>query len=145
MTAVKSEPLPGWVEGTNGPTGLMIGAARGVIRTMHCNPDYPSDLVPVDTAINALIVAAWDRAQMQTNHIEFMNVCLSHKNLPTWGENLETGKRIFYENPLCFSLWYPDGSIKSNYYHHLFAVLFFHYLPAYLIDMGLVLIGQKPL
>lgn len=29
VTASWKEPFPGWVEGLNGPTGLMIGAARG--------------------------------------------------------------------------------------------------------------------
>lgn len=29
MTAAWKEPYPGWVEGLNGPTGLMIGGARG--------------------------------------------------------------------------------------------------------------------
>ncbi|GBP15412.1 Fatty acyl-CoA reductase 2, partial [Eumeta japonica] len=53
------EPLPGWIEGVNGPTGLMIGAARGVIRSMHCNPDYSSTIIPVDKAINGMIVAGY--------------------------------------------------------------------------------------
>jgi alcohol-forming fatty acyl-CoA reductase len=34
VSAAWKEPFPGWVEGVNGPTGLMIGAGRGVIRTM---------------------------------------------------------------------------------------------------------------
>lgn len=29
VTAAWKEPYPGWVEGMNGPTGLIIGAARG--------------------------------------------------------------------------------------------------------------------
>lgn len=29
VTASWKEPFPGWIEGLNGPTGLMIGAARG--------------------------------------------------------------------------------------------------------------------
>lgn len=29
VTASWKEPYPGWVEGMNGPTGLMVGAARG--------------------------------------------------------------------------------------------------------------------
>lgn len=29
VTAAWKEPYPGWVEGMNGPTGLMVGAARG--------------------------------------------------------------------------------------------------------------------
>uniref|UniRef100_T1GXP4 Fatty acyl-CoA reductase C-terminal domain-containing protein n=1 Tax=Megaselia scalaris TaxID=36166 RepID=T1GXP4_MEGSC len=28
------EPVPGWVDNLNGPTGLMVGAAKGVIRSI---------------------------------------------------------------------------------------------------------------
>lgn len=31
----------------NGPTGLMIGAARGVVRSMHCNPDFPAGIFSI--------------------------------------------------------------------------------------------------
>lgn len=55
------KPIPGWIEGMNGPTGLAIGAARGVIRSMHCNPDYNIDAIPVDVTINGIIAIAWQR------------------------------------------------------------------------------------
>lgn len=70
---------------------------------------------------------------------------LAHDKQLTWGQAVEKGREFFYKNPLCFSLWYPDGSIKSNYWHHLFCVIFFHYLPAYCIDGLLVLMRRKPL
>lgn len=123
----------------------MIGAARGVIRSMHCNPDYTSTVIPVDKAINGMIVAGYFRAQSLSNNIEFCNLCINSKALYTWGECIDTGKRLFYETPLSFALWYPDGSIKKNYYHHLFCVIFFHYLPAYFIDFLLLLLGRKRL
>lgn len=80
----------------------------------------------------------------------FVFLCLFSKTLAhdkqlTWGQAVEQGKQLFYKNPLCFSLWYPDGSIKSNYWQHLFSVIFFHYLPAYFIDGLLVLMRRKPL
>lgn len=63
----------------------------------------------------------------------------------TWGESIEEGKKQFYKNPLSYSLWYPDGSIKSSYFVHMFSVIFFHYLPAYLIDFLLIILRKKPL
>lgn len=144
VTAARKEPKAGWIQGVNGPTGLMIAAARGVLRTMHCNPDFPATIIPVDTAINALIVSAWDYGVNPQNGVNFINVCVSNKLLMTWGESIESGKRFFYQTPLSLSLWYPNGSIKKNYYEHLFCVIFFHYLPAYFIDFFLLLFGQKP-
>jgi len=54
------EPLPGWTDNVNGPTGLLIGAGKGVIRTMYCNENGYADYLPVDIAVNALLLAAWN-------------------------------------------------------------------------------------
>lgn len=67
------------------------------------------------------------------------------ENAMTWGQSIEEGKKQFYKNPLSYSLWYPDGSIKSSYLVHMFCVIFFHYLPAYLIDFLLLVFRKKPL
>lgn len=58
VTAAWREPIPGWVDNLNGPTGLLVGAGKGVIRSMHCKPDLDADLVPVDVAINSLVILA---------------------------------------------------------------------------------------
>ncbi|XP_073847723.1 putative fatty acyl-CoA reductase CG5065 [Musca autumnalis] len=145
VTAAWKEPLPGWIESINGPTGLMIGGARGVIRTMYCNPDNSSTIIPVDTAINGMIVAAVQRAQQQkSTAVEFINMSISNKSLQTWGECIETGKRLFYKTPLSFSLWYPNGDITKSYFYFKFCVIFFHYLPAYFLDFLLLLFRRKP-
>ncbi|XP_030370365.1 putative fatty acyl-CoA reductase CG5065 [Scaptodrosophila lebanonensis] len=146
VTAAIQEPLPGWIEGVNGPTGLMIGAARGVIRSMHCNPNYRSTVIPVDKAINGMILCGYRRGNdnLKSNQVQFCNLCITSKALMSWGESIETGRKFFYETPLSFALWYPGGSIKKNYYHHLLCVIFFHYLPAYFIDFWLMVFGQKP-
>lgn len=119
----------------------------GVVRSMHCNPDYPADVLPVDIAINAIITAAWERGRKENEfkEIEYRNITLAHDKQLTWGQAVERGQEFFYKNPLCFSLWYPAGSIKSNYWQHLFCVIFFHYLPAYFIDGLLILLRKKPL
>lgn len=43
----------------NGPIGIMVGGAKGVIRTMLCNGEYRSEVIPVDIAINGLIAIAY--------------------------------------------------------------------------------------
>lgn len=62
VTAALNEPLPGYVDNLNGPTGLLLGAGKGVLRSMHCKPAYKADLIPVDLACNGLIVIAWHLA-----------------------------------------------------------------------------------
>jgi len=49
------EPVVGWVDNLNGPTGLMVAAGKGVIRSMHCKADYNAEVIPVDMAINSVI------------------------------------------------------------------------------------------
>lgn len=53
------EPVPGWVDNLNGPTGLMVGAAKGVIRSMLVDLRNKSEIIPVDYAINGLITIAY--------------------------------------------------------------------------------------
>ncbi|XP_048004906.1 putative fatty acyl-CoA reductase CG5065 isoform X3 [Leguminivora glycinivorella] len=50
-----ADPIPGWVDNLNGPVGLIIGAGKGVIRTMLCDPSIYAQVIPVDGAINAII------------------------------------------------------------------------------------------
>lgn len=47
--------MPGWVDNLNGPVGVMIGAGKGVIRTMLCDGTLSAQVIPVDIAINAII------------------------------------------------------------------------------------------
>jgi len=53
------EPVPGWINSTNGPSGFLMGAAKGVIRRLPLSLDVVYDYIPVDMVINELIVAAW--------------------------------------------------------------------------------------
>lgn len=41
-------------------------------------------------------------------------------------------------------LWYPGGRITSSKILHWLTMLFFHFIPAYLLDAVIVLTGNKP-
>lgn len=51
-----TEPVPGWVDNLNGPVGVMLGAGKGVIRTMLCDGSLTAQVIPVDIATNAIII-----------------------------------------------------------------------------------------
>lgn len=70
--------------------------------------------------------------------------CADHRKVP-WGEVIAMSKRIAYDYPMETGLWYPDGTITTNRFHHEFNVILFHWLPAYLIDFILFICGQKRL
>jgi fatty acyl-CoA reductase len=40
--------------------GLLIGAGKGVIRSMYCNQEEYADYLPVDITVNGVLLAAWN-------------------------------------------------------------------------------------
>jgi len=55
-----NEPLPGWIDNLYGPTGIVTGVMTGIIKSLPCNLNAVTDLVPADLTVNALIAASWD-------------------------------------------------------------------------------------
>lgn len=53
------EPCEGWVDNLNGPIGIMVGGAKGVIRSMLCDGDLIAEVIPVDIAINGLLLVPY--------------------------------------------------------------------------------------
>jgi len=43
----------------------MVGAAKGVIRSMMCNGEFNAEVIPVDVAINGLITIAYTFATLK--------------------------------------------------------------------------------
>jgi len=145
VTSSLREPIPGWVDNFNGPTGLMIGAGKGVIRTMHCNPDLCVDIVPVDMAINALIVIAKDTSEKKnTKEVSVVHITAARDNPITWQEAIDIGKKHFLNYPFSICLWYPGGGFQSNYLMFIICAFFYHWIPAYLIDFLMRLTRNKP-
>lgn len=52
------DPFPGWVDSLNGVVGIFYAAGKGVLRSMLADPESRCEYIPVDTAINALILIA---------------------------------------------------------------------------------------
>ncbi|XP_012234937.2 putative fatty acyl-CoA reductase CG5065 isoform X2 [Linepithema humile] len=139
------EPLPGWVDNLNGIVGLLIAAGKGVVRSMHCNGRYHIEAIPVDIAINNLIVIAYrvGTKQEKSKSIPVFNVTQGRITEMTFDETLELGRRVYYEYPFDGQVWYPDGNIRSNKFVHNLFVFFFHIIPAYFIDFLMLIFRQK--
>lgn len=73
------EPKPGWVDNLNGPTGIVVAAGKGVLRTMYCKVEMNCDGVPVDMAINSLIIIAKHLGESpKSDKPQFVNVSLGN-------------------------------------------------------------------
>ena len=147
VTPAVSEPIPGWVDSLNGPMGIMIAGTKGVLRSMLVDKKAKAEVIPVDTAINAIIIVAKVHAN-QTERPTVMpvyNLSVHESKKLTLGEMFGTFKKIGREIPFTGSLWYPNGEPTLNVYVHAINVFFFQLIPAYLIDFLFFCTGQKRL
>ncbi|KAG9511028.1 putative fatty acyl-CoA reductase, partial [Fragariocoptes setiger] len=63
VIAAWREPIRGWVDNLNGPTGLLLAIGKGLLRTMQVDRKNRADIVPVDVVVNTMISVAWKTAQ----------------------------------------------------------------------------------
>ncbi|CAG9853653.1 unnamed protein product [Phyllotreta striolata] len=140
-----SEPVPGWVDSLNGPIGLLVGAGKGVIRSMHCKGENTGQFVPVDYAINASICIAYLVGTNQTGRkdVPVYNLTTSSAVSITYREILDKGRSLVRDNPFEMQIWYPDGDIRSSKFVHNIYSFFYHWLPAILIDFLMIIFRQK--
>lgn len=145
VTPAGLEPMPGWVDSLNGPMGLLVAAGKGVLRSMHCRSDLNAHVVPVDLAINAMIVIAYNigSAPEQPKEIPVYNFTNNGVIQMTWGEVLERGRNVAYNYPFEMMIWYPDGDMRSSYLWHRICCIFMHWIPAYFIDFLMFIFRQK--
>ncbi|XP_076272886.1 putative fatty acyl-CoA reductase CG5065 [Rhynchophorus ferrugineus] len=138
------EPMPGWVDSLNGPMGLLVAAGKGVLRSMHCVGSNKAQVIPVDYAINASIVIAYKLgSEKPKNDVPVYNLTQDGVISITMGEVLDMGKEIVYRNPFEMQVWYPDGDIRSSKLVHTLCCIFMHWLPAFFIDLLMLIFRQK--
>lgn len=124
VVASWKEPETGWIENMNGPTGFMIGGAKGIIRTMLCHTNTLIDLVPCDLAVNAIIALAWRVGVENPSKPIFVNITESGENPLTWKEALAAGRKHAFD--------YPFSGISIRTYLHYRASVTYNtisYLP----------------
>lgn len=139
------EPIPGWTDNINGPTGLLIGAGKGVIRTMWCNSSAYGDFLPVDVAVNGMLISTWHNIKDKKINTRVTHMTSSNEIKVSWAEIIELGRWVIENRlPLNGVAWYPGGSMKSNYYLHYLCFLLFHMVPAILVDCLLFCLGYPP-
>ncbi|XP_072948457.1 putative fatty acyl-CoA reductase CG5065 [Epargyreus clarus] len=138
------EPMPGWVDNLNGPTGVMLVATKGVIHSMLCYEEYQIDGVPLDITVNGCILLGYLTALEKSSEIRICNVTQSGVNAINWKTAINIGYNLTYEYPYSQFLWVPWGAPSRSWLWHNIKAFFFHFLPAYFIDILVFLLGKKP-
>ncbi|XP_039752663.1 fatty acyl-CoA reductase wat-like [Pararge aegeria] len=148
------EPLQGWIDNVYGPTGVVVGAAVGLIHALNCNPKAIADLVPGDLVVNGCIAAAWKTARdYPGNHEEapvdqlptIYNYVSSEQAPLSWENFMKYNEVHGFEVPTISAIWYYLFMITPSKFLYNFYCLFLHWIPAYIVDAVLVLIGKKPM
>ena len=99
VTPAWKEPLPGWTDNINGPSGnnllfivkvlerhaarhpncpgIVAGVLTGIVRVNKTDPGLIGDIIPVEYPINVAIAAAWHRATYK--YVTFSSKCSDEK------------------------------------------------------------------
>ncbi|CAF3527600.1 unnamed protein product [Adineta steineri] len=139
------EPMPGWIDNYNGPSGMIVATGKGMFRIMFGNSTAVADIVPVDVCVNMMIAIAWHTAMKQPKDIPVYHCCSWHAGALTWGKITEIGLRhldtICMENAITF----PNLTFTSNRFRYFYLRLFQEVFPAFVLDCAMRIAGRKPM
>lgn len=141
-----SEPVKGWVDNWNGPTGIIAATGKGVFRSMYCKIDKAADFIPVDMVINLMLVSAWKVAANPapgSGDIPVYNCVSGLKRAITWKNFVDLCFVYLRKYPFSEVTWYPGGSVTSSRVHNTLCRYFLHYMPAYVLDGLCWITGKK--
>ncbi|XP_003746504.1 putative fatty acyl-CoA reductase CG5065 [Galendromus occidentalis] len=145
VVASMSEPFPGWVDNFNGPSGMICASACGFLRSIYSDRQMRTDLIPVDVVAKTIIIAAWRAGVTKSQEIEVYNCAIGDRAPSfTWGdfEGLQSdlAEKVIFDH----AVRYPSLILRKNWTLHRASMLFEHYLPAYLWDKILLILGKQP-
>ncbi|XP_039282880.1 fatty acyl-CoA reductase wat [Nilaparvata lugens] len=137
-----AEPVPGWIDNVYGPTGVVVGAGSGLMRTLHADKKVVANLVPVDLTINAVLAATSQLiksgAQEEIPVYNFVSSRL------TWGDFLKYYLKHGIDVPSVKAVYYYTMTVTTNRLFYLLMVLFLHLIPAVIVDGILIATAHKP-
>jgi fatty acyl-CoA reductase len=162
ITASLNDPMPGWIDNYNGPSGYLVTAGAGILRAMLVDGEKICDAIPVDIVANTIITTAWyvsnqrqarrrrsDEAKPKelTKLAEpFVVNCISGQINPiTWEEIRSLSHPWLVKYPPTQIFRYPGPTFVSNKTLHKLLVGIEHDLPTYVIDLLFKVLGHSPM
>ncbi|CAH1259082.1 FAR1 [Branchiostoma lanceolatum] len=140
------EPLVGWCDSLIGPSGTCNAIGKGLLRTMRGDNNACADIIPVDLTANLMIAVAWDTAVRvsRPENIPVYNSTSGGVNPLRWGEMSASVVKFARKYPFDEIFRLPNFTFASNNFMHQYWRIVSHLTPAYLNDLFLRIIGQKP-
>jgi len=139
------EPIPGWIDNYNGPSGLVVATGKGMLRVMLGSNSAIADIVPVDVCVNMMIAIAWHTAMKHPKAIPVYHCCTGHLGTLTWGRVAEYGLHNLYTNSLENAICYPSLQFTENRFRYYYLRMLQEVLPAFALDCYMRVIGRKPM
>jgi alcohol-forming fatty acyl-CoA reductase len=100
------EPIAGWVDNLNGMAGVMLAAAKGVLRSILMDPEGKIECLPVDTCINAMLIATKIiSTAKRSNEIPVYHLTCDESKKFKVGWVFDVVKSCRHKYPLSVSLW----------------------------------------
>lgn len=141
--ATYQEPVGGWVDNLNGPTGIFAAIGKGVLRIMKGDYNATADIIPADLATNMLIVVGWYTGTHRPDGLKVYNCTSGQINKITWGQIERMSCEYFMKNPLENVARIPNPRFTKNVFWHDINVLFDQMLPAYMMDFYMWVSGRR--
>ncbi|PAA46618.1 hypothetical protein BOX15_Mlig015523g2, partial [Macrostomum lignano] len=136
------EPLPGWVDNFNGPTGVFAAISKGLLRMMQGDVRCKADIIPVDIATNIIISSVWN-FRLFSRQATVYNAGVGPGNRLTWGDVERITPEYFVCNPTQSVIRLPKASFTTNSLWCNINWLFNHQLPACLMDLWMYASGRR--
>jgi len=163
ITASLNDPMPGWIDNYNGPSGYLVTAGAGILRVMLVDGEKICDAIPVDIVANTIITCAWHVANMyqskslsgegdlglvapQALREPYVVNCTSGQINPiTWEHIRSLSQPWLVKYPPTQIFRYPGPLFISNKLAHKILVLIEHDLPTFVIDLLCKSLGRSPI
>uniref|UniRef100_A0A1B0CS61 Fatty acyl-CoA reductase n=2 Tax=Lutzomyia longipalpis TaxID=7200 RepID=A0A1B0CS61_LUTLO len=140
-----NEPLPGWLDNLNGPTGIVSAVGKGVFKTMMGNEQNIADLIPVDIVINLMIATAWRTATIKPSSPTIYNCCTGLQKPILWGQFVSKSIDYMRKHPMEGVFWYPTGTFRLNAPLNATLAFLLHIIPAHFLDLFSRILGKRPI
>ncbi|CAG4948984.1 unnamed protein product [Parnassius apollo] len=149
VISTAKEPLKCWLDNMYGPTGVAVGSATGMLRTMQCDENVTADLVPVDFVVNCLMASALNVHKAYSSSSPppeppIFNYVSSVENPITWGDFMKLNLARIDQEPFANAVWYISLTLTKYAIMNQIYIFFLHIIPAALVDGLAVCVGKKP-
>ncbi|XP_022655396.1 fatty acyl-CoA reductase 1-like isoform X1 [Varroa jacobsoni] len=140
-----AEPVPGWVDNYNGPNGMVLATALGVLRSIYSKKEMRADFIPVDIVANTILVVAWHTGMFRPQNVLVYNCAAGDRAPPlTWADFENYQGTLIAKVTFNKAFRYPKIHLRGNWILHRTSMLLEHYVPAYVMDKIYQLLGKEP-